>query len=671
MSLRSLVIFIYFFCSILYAQKKERKLIIYAESNDYLLPMIEKELMQVSFYENKDLIYLKVNNLNYINSGIFGEKQINNAIKYLSGVNLSLDDSARFIKDKVTAEILQNNLFLKVKINELNNLLEFQFALYEIVGKNISINTSNQKAAVDIFIDIQHDDYGRKIKDAIKTLFPLSNKPPFALIEVVDYIQYKEGLDEELFYKHMLSEGRDTLYNSYFKIKARYDSLRFIYERYEQIQNDSKIKDIDKNFVLEKLYENRGKLDNGNLDSVYNSVFKGFDKYFVAKRKKYYLPVGETVVFSPYNSMDVDTPREQLIYSWKVIERSRSILPPDFVLELKNNLCLINFKTPSEYFLELSVSDGVTVAKDTIEINLIRRKILYIRPQNRQHLMLRQNVFINSGKVRTDPFEHKDVFLNVYTLDTKEINAQYLILESVKTVAFDTAYLLKNYNGFKNITLSRNNDSKDKVGSSLFGVKDESTLKLTFSHSAKFEGVYRVLYFDRGIKVYSNLISVNNIKNGAMSLSFLWNSARIRSVDTLVFTHPEILLEGRVLKNYSLYISSLINLSKIKIGSNLILGSLELGAKGFLSYPYSSYRKSIFEVPFGLFMKRIIVDNKVGGNSKSLLGLSLGFQYSFNFYKRLNLKLQVGRRIGYQIFPYFNKDFSEENYFLGIGVNFM
>ncbi len=200
---------ILFYTNICLAQNEEQKILIYAEKEDYLMPLIEKKLSEIKYLSKDNKIFNKVTNLNRITSNIANEKILNNAVKYHSGLNIALTDSMKRVQNSIVDLIKKNDLFLQVKINILNNLLEYQFFLYKITSTSFpTINTAEPISTFNTFIDIQNDNYNKKIEDAVKAIFPKSNAKPIAIIDVVGYQPYTKYLDREHMIENMKTEKR-------------------------------------------------------------------------------------------------------------------------------------------------------------------------------------------------------------------------------------------------------------------------------------------------------------------------------------------------------------------------------------------------------------------------------------------------------------------------------
>jgi hypothetical protein len=181
---------------IAYAQNKSRRLLFIvipshqgALSPDFMVPFIEKELFSMTGRDDRKY-FGRVFNFNNL---IQAEAVSDNLVGALSqNVDVSKIKNDAFGKkiDGILRDYLTNtDLLLTIKINSINNMIEYQFDLYEtsqIQSKTFSMD-SYKAALISGRMDYSsvvlgpNDNYEQKLREQLRSLFKESNKPPAVL----------------------------------------------------------------------------------------------------------------------------------------------------------------------------------------------------------------------------------------------------------------------------------------------------------------------------------------------------------------------------------------------------------------------------------------------------------------------------------------------------------
>ncbi len=154
---------------------QENKILIYANKNDFLIPYVHDVLKELNSYSgDKGKIFSKVTDLNLLLLNTETDK------KFREGLNLyfpNADFKNIEVSDSVLRIFTDNDLFLLVNENILQDKIEFQFTLYSVVKGNI-VNPPDHSfplrniikpiAQNDFFIDITSDSYLMLLKNGIK-----------------------------------------------------------------------------------------------------------------------------------------------------------------------------------------------------------------------------------------------------------------------------------------------------------------------------------------------------------------------------------------------------------------------------------------------------------------------------------------------------------------------
>lgn len=150
--------------------------------NQFLIPVIESELKKLNDTLQRN-IFESVNGLNYLLAG----NEANGRLKAIMWTfsknffhfapNPALDRQNKLI----VQELKKSQFFLKININSLNSLLEFQFILFRItpgVFKKKNFLDLPYYRTTSVFIDPSKTDYSEKLRIAIKQVIIEANVAP-------------------------------------------------------------------------------------------------------------------------------------------------------------------------------------------------------------------------------------------------------------------------------------------------------------------------------------------------------------------------------------------------------------------------------------------------------------------------------------------------------------
>lgn len=187
MSKLKILIFVFLILTIeksTYCQKWNdgQRLLIYSNKNDFLIPYVQSVLTDLQLYSGSEHYFSKVTNLNLLLLNTKADKAVRESLNlYFPNVNFSNNH----ISDSVLKIFTQNDLFLLINENTLQDKIEFQFTLYEILNDKIVERSLNEyplrniikpsNSKIDFFIDVTQKDYLTILKNKIKQLFPTTN----------------------------------------------------------------------------------------------------------------------------------------------------------------------------------------------------------------------------------------------------------------------------------------------------------------------------------------------------------------------------------------------------------------------------------------------------------------------------------------------------------------
>lgn len=202
--LLSLISFVNYY--VVVCQSIDHSIIIYCDDTPFLVPEIENILKRLKVADNQHLYFSKVTNLTRLRENLYDDNTMDEFIT--SQVNkVAIDDPIYLsIRSEIIDQFNKHDLFLKVNIHKLGELLEFQFVLYETVSFQkfvnedpdfifrLTRNLENPKANYSIFINPKNN-YISLLRETIKSIFPQTNLRPIGEIR----IEGKRGFNDPRF----------------------------------------------------------------------------------------------------------------------------------------------------------------------------------------------------------------------------------------------------------------------------------------------------------------------------------------------------------------------------------------------------------------------------------------------------------------------------------------
>lgn len=207
-----LLIYIFSF-QISFAQEG-RKVLIYANKNDFLLPFVKSTLEGLINTKSRQKIVSKATNLNIQFVNTDANKLLRKDIAYNFPEKMFGESNEQSLKDSIFSLLTRNDYFLLVNENTLLDKIEFQFVLYQYVIdpsqtleniKNFPLkNLIRPIAENNFFVDISSLNYLSVLKNGVKKLFPESNfLPRFSVsingnIKNLSPLAYQTGVSDSL-----------------------------------------------------------------------------------------------------------------------------------------------------------------------------------------------------------------------------------------------------------------------------------------------------------------------------------------------------------------------------------------------------------------------------------------------------------------------------------------
>lgn len=177
-----------------------KTLLLYVEGEDYFITLIESQLRKLRNLNSEELLFEHVSNLNQIKNTQLGESRLVDAIQYYVEIDPERTKIDEEILTTIGQLLINHENFLWVKVNTLNDLIEYQLKLFPIVRSDSSdrpiIQIDSLLGSADFMIDPRKPNVDRDFKKGLQTMLPESNTPPVAIIE----LNYNEA-DPILFYE--------------------------------------------------------------------------------------------------------------------------------------------------------------------------------------------------------------------------------------------------------------------------------------------------------------------------------------------------------------------------------------------------------------------------------------------------------------------------------------
>lgn len=414
------------------------------------------------------------------------------------------------------------------------------------------------------------------------------------------------------------------------------------------------INKIDK-MTLEQLYA----LLNNSNENIKNELSQNsFEVKIIRETAKYYVPLNKTIQLSSFKSSDLDTPKDLLSYSWKIINDKEVLLTSDFQFSAIKGQCTLTFFSEKTSKVELTVSDGISESRDTIILCPSKEKVFYVPPKDREFVIFDLKSFL---KLQLDDV-YNDNSIDIYTDNPEKVDVNRLRFSTV-SLSFDTLNIF-NYR-FKKAIDSKTDSIKVKYEQ--FKVNG-NRINLSFSHFKESEGRYRVNYYDNGIIYKSNDININKVQVGIFSFSYLYNFSNILGKK---FTESEYSISGRIFKEFDIYASIFGSNTLMNTDSLNIKKSYEFGIRNYLlTSDIFPLRKNIFDLSFGLFLRNYHIQNINESIIKTNVGVSLNLSLWGSIKKRFVYSILTGIKASYHPNKDIEKDFLESRIYLGVGVYF-
>ncbi|MBI5215741.1 MAG: hypothetical protein HY960_08305 [Ignavibacteriae bacterium] len=338
----------------------EKVLAFYMEKNVFLLPYIESQLQSLRLANDTTKLFKKIINLNRYQDEISDQVTMRSVIDFYAGKTqyLDLSEKAKKEHENINKELKSYNSFLNIKVNQLNDLLEYQFFLYEVLPTDnkseLRVKSIRQPLqSKSIFINPSSPKYLSDIQNALKQLFPESDSRPIAVI-----------------------------------------SLK-------------------------------------GLPTVSNNV--------------YFFGVGDTVNIEASNSIDFDTPRENLQFFWRQINDSGGVnVPLDVLVPIDPHSIEQHFVVHKKvkYKLGLKIFDGVNESdEETIYIQSIDKPLIYIYPQDYNFFKRNSIIQLFENDSTISSFSEELLFSTSSEFDNPKLNFTKDDSTSIDISSFD--YKLK------------------------------------------------------------------------------------------------------------------------------------------------------------------------------------------------------------------------------------
>ena len=161
--------------------QEKGKVLVYSNKHDFLVPHIENTLRNIVNANSKNQLFNRVTNLNLLLVNTEADKLLRANI-YYNAPNISFENLTNKTKDSLYNIFINNNYFLLINENILQDKIEFQLTFYEIISgkdtQNFPIrNIIKPISQNNFFINPDDPDYLTKLNAGVKKLIPLSNSP--------------------------------------------------------------------------------------------------------------------------------------------------------------------------------------------------------------------------------------------------------------------------------------------------------------------------------------------------------------------------------------------------------------------------------------------------------------------------------------------------------------
>lgn len=184
-----------------------QRLAFYMEGNCFLFPIIENQLNGLKRYSKDTTNYfsriIPLNRYFENNESIFQRRTL---LSFYTDTSFIISKETEMYLEKFSDQLLNFDIFLYVKANLIESIIEYQFSLYNVIkhidpsGPEIPFfDLSKPIKTTAFFIDPKDINYQKKILNGLKQVIPCTNYKPIINILINDYTLY-EDTNNSVFY---------------------------------------------------------------------------------------------------------------------------------------------------------------------------------------------------------------------------------------------------------------------------------------------------------------------------------------------------------------------------------------------------------------------------------------------------------------------------------------
>jgi hypothetical protein len=178
-----------------------------SDKGQYLVPLIENQIRKLKFFVPGNLVsgdsmFSTVSNLNMLASKRAIDSSFFKVLDYFDNARATIvrDSLLKQVKNAdslIRHRVQGNQFFLKININILNSLIEYQFTLFPVINTSGKVYPDlSRYRYYSVFIDPLNPNYKSKLELALKNIFTEANKPPEPILlmgnEKCDSVIYLE-----------------------------------------------------------------------------------------------------------------------------------------------------------------------------------------------------------------------------------------------------------------------------------------------------------------------------------------------------------------------------------------------------------------------------------------------------------------------------------------------
>ncbi len=224
-----------------YPQQPPSSLLIYAEGNEYLLTHIEETIRSLLDAGTKKPLFdrNRIALFNRFVSNRTDQDLRRTIIDYYNRAQKFEETDGQRDTRLQSAEILSNpDLFLKININKIDQIMEYQFILYPVSDtlregeSTYSLpDLARPLSSESISFRLTDDNHKIRVEQAIRRIFPGSNSPPSPVIQLngaSGRMEYQFALNDTLLLDASYSTDDDTPIEDW---KFRWRQLDPVFDR--------------------------------------------------------------------------------------------------------------------------------------------------------------------------------------------------------------------------------------------------------------------------------------------------------------------------------------------------------------------------------------------------------------------------------------------------------